>query len=91
MTERAMGITRACGLVGISRSLFRYESQRGNDEELTQRMTAIAAQKRRLWLSSHPRPAASGRLAGQSQANLAALQHGGAERAQAQTQTYRSR
>jgi len=68
MAERAMGITRACGLVGISRSLFRYESQRGNDEELTQRMTAIAAQKRRYgyrrihvllrregWLANHKR------------------------------------
>src|SRR5262249_47331741 len=48
MTERAMGVTRACGLVGISRSLFRYESRRsGEDAELTGRMTAIAAQKRR--------------------------------------------
>nr|WP_157647024.1 hypothetical protein [Burkholderia ubonensis] len=28
MTERAMGVTRACGLVGISRSLLHYESRR---------------------------------------------------------------
>ena len=48
MTERAMGVTRACGLVGISRSLFHYESRRRvDDEALTGRMTAIAAQKRR--------------------------------------------
>ncbi len=48
MTERAMGVTRACGLVGISRSLFQYESRRRvEDEALTSRMMAIAAQKRR--------------------------------------------
>ncbi|QPS39292.1 hypothetical protein [Burkholderia oklahomensis] len=34
-----MGITRACGLVGISRSLFHYESRRRIDDEvLTSRM-----------------------------------------------------
>ncbi|OMS57027.1 transposase [Burkholderia pseudomallei] len=48
MTERAMGVTRACGLVGISRSLLHYESCcRVDDEALTGRMMAIAAQKRR--------------------------------------------
>lgn len=48
MAERAMSVTRACGLVGISRSLFHYESQRRiDDEELTSRMMTIAAQKRR--------------------------------------------
>ncbi|RQS38929.1 IS3 family transposase, partial [Burkholderia sp. Bp8986] len=48
MTERAMGVTRACGLGGISRSLFHYESRRRvDDEALTGRMMAIAAQKRR--------------------------------------------
>ncbi len=31
MTERAMGVTRVCGLVGISRSLFHYESRRRID------------------------------------------------------------
>ncbi|WP_157003259.1 IS3 family transposase [Ralstonia sp. A12] len=69
MTERAMGVTRACGLVGISRSLFRYESRRRiDDEALTGRMMAIAAQKRRYgyrrihvllqregWLANHKR------------------------------------
>ena len=68
MTERAMGVTRACGLVGISRSLFRYESRRADDGELTGRMVAIAAQKRRYgyrrihvllrregWLANHKR------------------------------------
>jgi putative transposase len=48
MTERAMGVTRTCGLVEISRSLFHYESRRRvDDEALTVRMMAIAAQKRR--------------------------------------------
>lgn len=67
MTERAMGVTRACGLVGISRSLFQYESRRKvADEDLTGRMMVIAAQKRRYgyrrihvplrregWLANH--------------------------------------
>jgi transposase InsO family protein len=28
MTERSFGVTRACGLVGISRSLYHYRSRR---------------------------------------------------------------
>jgi putative transposase len=48
MTERALGLTRACGLVGISRSLFRYDSRRASgNAELTQRLAALAAEKRR--------------------------------------------
>jgi len=47
MAERAMGVTRACGLVGLSRSLFRYESRRADAVELTGRIAAIAMQKRR--------------------------------------------
>ncbi|WP_425451587.1 IS3 family transposase [Crenobacter cavernae] len=48
MTERAMGVTRACGLVGISRSLYRYRSSRtGTDGLLTERMVALAGEKRR--------------------------------------------
>lgn len=42
-----MGITRACGLVGISRSLFAYESKRTSDAALTERMKEMAAAKRR--------------------------------------------
>lgn len=42
-----MGITRACGLVGISRWLFRYESQRTDDAGLTERAKEMAAVKRR--------------------------------------------
>ena len=42
-----MGITRACGLVGISRSLFAYKSKRTGDVALTERMKEMAALKRR--------------------------------------------
>ncbi|WP_124489864.1 MULTISPECIES: hypothetical protein [unclassified Burkholderia] len=60
MTERAMGVTRACGLVGISRSLFRYESRRRvDDETLTGRMMAIAAQKPSIRLSLDSRAVAA--------------------------------
>jgi len=47
MAERGMGITRACGLVGISRSLFAYESKRTGDVALTERMKEMPAVKRR--------------------------------------------
>lgn len=48
MTERAMGVTRACGLVGISRSVFRYASKRAEaNVHLTARLAALAAEKRR--------------------------------------------
>ncbi|VFR17255.1 Mobile element protein [plant metagenome] len=47
MAERGMGIIRACGLVGISRSSFAYESKRMGDVALTERMREIAALKRR--------------------------------------------
>jgi len=44
---RQDGLLRACGLVGISRSLFAYESKRASDAALTERMKEIAAAKRR--------------------------------------------
>jgi putative transposase len=47
MTERDFGVTRACGLVGISRSLFRYRSRRSDSGPLRDRIEAIAATKRR--------------------------------------------
>lgn len=48
MTERAMGVTRACGLVGISRSVFRYEPKRAEaNVHLKARLAALAAEKRR--------------------------------------------
>jgi putative transposase len=47
MTERGFGVTRACGLVGISRSLYRYRSRRADSEPLRARIEEIAAVKRR--------------------------------------------
>jgi putative transposase len=47
MTIHQLGVTRACGLIGISRSLYRYESSRPDDAELTERLTLLAGQKRR--------------------------------------------
>jgi len=47
MTAHSLGVTRACGLIGISRSLYRYESTRPDDQELTDRLTELAGQKRR--------------------------------------------
>ncbi len=40
-------MTRACGLVGISWSLFAYESKRVGDAALTERMKEMAVAKRR--------------------------------------------
>jgi putative transposase len=63
-----MGVTRACGLVGISRSLFRYQSSRPEQAQLRARLTELAGQKRRYgyrrlhvllrregWLVNHKR------------------------------------
>jgi len=42
-----MGVTRACGLVGISRSLYGYQGHRPDDAPLRARIEEIAASKRR--------------------------------------------
>ena len=47
MTERDFGVTRACGLIGISRSLYRYRSRRPDSALLRARIEEIAAVKRR--------------------------------------------
>jgi len=47
MTERKFGVTRACGLVDISRSLYRYRSRRSNSGPLRARIEEISAVKRR--------------------------------------------
>ena len=47
MTERNLGVTRACGLVEISRSLYRYRSRRPDNVPLRARIEEIAALKRR--------------------------------------------
>ena len=47
MAERDFGVTRACGLAQLSRSLYRYRSRRPACTELRERLLAIAAEKRR--------------------------------------------
>lgn len=47
LTEWEFGVTRACGLVGISRSLYRYRSRRPDSAALRCRIEEIAALKRR--------------------------------------------
>jgi putative transposase len=47
MHERGFGVTRACGLTGISRSLFGYQSRRPPSTGLIERLKALAAEKRR--------------------------------------------
>ncbi len=45
--ERGLGITRACGLVGISRSLYGYRSGRPDCIQLRERLGELASEKRR--------------------------------------------
>ena len=47
MASHALGLTRACGLMGISRSLYRYASKRPDDKALKERLCELAGQKRR--------------------------------------------
>lgn len=47
MMERHFGVTRACGLAGISRSLYGYRSRRPECTQLRERIDEIAAAKRR--------------------------------------------
>lgn len=47
MAERDFGVTRACGLAQLSRSLYRYRSRLPDCAALRERLMAIAAEKRR--------------------------------------------
>jgi len=47
MVTHQLGVTRSCGLIGISRSLYQYESKRPDDAPLKERLTALAGKKRR--------------------------------------------
>jgi putative transposase len=45
--ERGFGVTRACGLVGISRSLYGYRSRKPPCNDLRERICTLAGEKRR--------------------------------------------
>jgi putative transposase len=45
--ERGLGVTRACGLLMISRSLYGYRSRRPVTEGLRERICELAGEKRR--------------------------------------------
>ena len=45
--ERGLGVTRACGLLSISRSLYGYRSRRPDSGKLRERIGELAAEKRR--------------------------------------------
>lgn len=47
MEERGLGVTRACGLVDISRSLYGYRSRKPPCNDLRQRICEVAGEKRR--------------------------------------------
>ena len=47
MQAHRLGVTRACGLVGISRSLYRYQPQQGDNAAVSARLVELAADKRR--------------------------------------------
>jgi putative transposase len=45
--EHGLGVTHACGLVGISRSLYEYRSRRPDGSKLCERIAELAGEKRR--------------------------------------------
>jgi putative transposase len=45
--ERGLGVTRACGLIGISRSLYGYRRRRPDSSKLRERISELAGEKRR--------------------------------------------
>jgi putative transposase len=47
MAQHELGVTRACGLIGVSRSLYRYEPRRPEDGTIRERVRELAALKRR--------------------------------------------
>lgn len=47
MQTHDIGITRVCGLVDISRSLYAYQAKRPDDNKLKLRLSELAGQKRR--------------------------------------------
>jgi hypothetical protein len=73
MRERSFGVTRACGLIRISRSLYRYRSRRPACVELRERICEIAALKRRYGYRRIHIKLRRERLGGEPQADLSAV------------------
>ena len=73
MTERNFGVTRACGLLRISRALYRYQSRRPEPSGLRERIDALAALKRRYGYRRIHVLLRRGRVAGEPQAHLSAV------------------
>ncbi|MGB9150253.1 MAG: hypothetical protein WCB36_08405 [Burkholderiales bacterium] len=46
MATHPAGVTRARGLMNLSRSLFRYQARRPDDQALSDRLTELAGKKR---------------------------------------------
>ena len=46
MTQHRLGVTRACGLIGISTALYRYECRNPEDAAVRDRLCKLAALKR---------------------------------------------
>lgn len=47
MKAHELGGTKACGLIGISRTRYRYKSKRPEEQEVKARLCELATQKRR--------------------------------------------
>jgi hypothetical protein len=84
MTERNFGVTRACGLLRISRALYRYQSRRPEPCRAARADRRACGTEASVWISAHPRAAAPGRLAGEPQAHLSAVSGSGPGGAAAQ-------
>ena len=65
---------RACLLIGVSSSVYRYETKRGNDYELRTRMRELSWGKEAVWQSQAAHHAQEGGIGGQPQADRAYLQ-----------------
>jgi putative transposase len=48
MTAHGLSQRRACGLLDMDRTSFRYRSTRADDAQLRARMRALAAERRRF-------------------------------------------
>lgn len=63
--EHEVSQRRACSVLGVDRSSVRYRSVRPNDAELREAMKAVAAERRRVWISPRASDARTPRMAGE--------------------------